>query len=135
MIDDGQEDFVELAFRYRNGLEKMYWLIAENERCECEFVPNWTEIMDRGEPHTSKKLRKHEHVCLHCKSEYIYAEAIGEEVFGEQMRARILGFLDSEFEDPVVLQTKDENGVEQYQIIEREDLDLFLEEHDDDEEE
>lgn len=122
MSEDNQEDFVELAFRYRDGLEKMYWLIAQNERCECDFVPNWTEMMNRGTPHNSKDLRKHGHICLFCRSEYIYAEAIGEKLFTEQMSARIMGFLDENFTDPVAICVTDEDGVEHIRMIEREDL-------------
>lgn len=128
MSEDQQEDFVELAFRYRNGLEKMYWLVAQNERCECDFVPNWTQLMNDGVPHNSKELRKHEHICLFCRSEYIYAETIGEKLFTEQMSARIMAFLDDTFEDPVAIMVTDEDGVEQIRMIEREEL-KKLEEH------
>lgn len=122
MADDQQEEFVELAFRYRDGLEKLYWLVSQNERCECEFVANWTEMMNKGTPHNSKELRKHGHICLFCRCEYIYAEAIGEKLFTEQMSARIMGFLDENFTDPVAIYVKDEEGVEHIQMIEREEL-------------
>jgi hypothetical protein len=122
-----EEEFVELAFRYRNGLEKLYWLVQTNHRCECEFVPNWTKLMDQGVPHNSERLRKENSICIFCKTEYIYAEAIGEQVFNEQMSARIMALLDENFEDPIAIMVKDEDGVEQFRIVDRKDAEKLAE--------
>jgi hypothetical protein len=129
--DNNTDEYLELAFKYRNGLEKLYWLVQTNNRCECEFVPNWTKLMDQGIPHNSERLRKHNHICIFCKSEYIYAEAIGEELFAEQMSARIMAVLDENFEDPIAVMFEDENGVEQIHMMERKDADRLAQELDD----
>lgn len=128
MTAEEETDF-DLAMRYRTGLEKLYWLVTSNERCECEFLPNWDESMRNGVPHTSKELRKNDYICMYCRTEYIYAEAIGEALFQEQMQARITAFLDEHFEDPITIEVTDSEGVSHLQIIEKEDIDGFAEEH------
>lgn len=101
------------ALRYRQAVEKMYWLINSNTQCECEFKDNWTELMDKGIPGTSPRLRKRGFICMFCKSEDIYSEAIGEELFLEQTAIRIDMFLERGkiIRDPNSRRRPDKKGI------------------------
>ena len=120
-----QNEYYELAMKYRTGLESLYWLINHNTRCECEFKPDWMDLIDSGTAHNSADLREHGYICMFCKNEYIYAEAIGEELFVEQATIRIQQFLDEKFQDPIAVIYEREDGHRDYTIVEREDLERF----------
>jgi len=115
------DDIYEMAMRYREAVEKMYWLVNSVHRCECEFRPDWVEQMDSGVPHNSPSLRENDHICTFCKAEYIYAHAIGEDLFTEQAVIRIQQMLEEKFKDPIIVMHEDENGVPSFTIVDLDD--------------
>lgn len=127
------EGYYELALHYREGLQKIYETISRNVKCTCDFVPNWLTILDNGAEPLSSELRVDGKACVFCQVEHYYAEAIGQDLFNEQVLVRLQQFLDERYTDPVAVCFIDDEGKEELVIIERAIAESMEDEDDDDE--
>jgi len=126
------EDIFETAVRYRQSLEKIQRLAFQELGCQCNHKPNWQSLMDAGVGAHDPQLFTDGKMCFACQVEEIYEEALGTEAFAEQVAARIEAFLSENYKNPVAVPVYLEDGTEDEVIVEREDLERFLKEHNQD---
>ena len=103
-------DYYTMALQYRNGLDEIYELLSKSLKCDCQYRPNWMTLMDIGVRYDSTDLRENGVVCVACKVEYMYANAIGEELFNELCSAKINQYLFERFKEPILVQFEEPDG-------------------------
>lgn len=122
-----QTDYYVMALQYRTGLDAIYELLNKSLKCECEYKPNWTTLMDVGIRYDSSDLRENGVICIACKVEYEYAKAIGEELFNELCSAKISQYLHEHFTEPILVQFEEPDGRIESRFMEREVYERFIE--------
>lgn len=115
------EELWDSAIRYRNYLRKMWDEVRfHSGGCECNLRDDWDVLMDKGVDKRSAELTEDGIVCLACRIEGIYEEAVGSEVFDDEAITEIKIRLG---QHSVISSYYDENGKLHYDIVKREAVD------------